>query len=354
MVSLADAMIITDPVPNIIPNDFPLDLGQGRLPTYPSMSAFGARLNPVPDQTYINIPSGYPAGGGYAQPQFRPTDDVNRMLDEFLTTSHLPQETYAEQIFDDGSRSPDSDYKERATMLAKLASLRRDFKYLNIPEYGNEVSTVQLVNSYDAYHHRLDITGKVEMNKMFLILAWFIIEAVGTQWFGGALAGFSERQMKMMDTYQEYLIEMSEEGFGSFGENYPIAWRISGFIGIQGGMFFVMKLFTTYMKGSGPIAEMMQEKMLSLMSDSTTKQGLRRADATTSSHAPVASDDIPTTNDTTDMMSGLGNMFTTAIKNNPNALSDLMGMMKGVNGNSASKSKKPLTSIPVHMFASNN
>jgi hypothetical protein len=54
------------------------------------------------------------------------------------------------------------------------------------------------------------------------------------------------------------------------------------------------------------------------------------------------------------MMSGIGNMFTTAIKNNPNALSDLMGMMKGMNGNSASKSKKPLTSIPVHMFASNN
>jgi hypothetical protein len=141
-----------------------------------------------------------------AQQQFKMYQELQReqirQQNEFLQREQ--EEKQQKAILQDYS-NPNTIYtmeqeaKIRADYRVKFSILRDAYPKMNIPEPGSLVPIYLIELEYRQYIKKIHIDSSVEQNKLYLLIAWLIIEIGGSKLFGIPFSGYTENQFRYMN-----------------------------------------------------------------------------------------------------------------------------------------------------------
>jgi hypothetical protein len=88
---------------------------------------------------------------------------------------------------------------------------------------------------------RVSITKNVEMYKMVMIILFFVLEYVGTNFLKVDVKGFAVHSMRSMYRYERLLIELGEKNYSSFADNWPVELRLGGMVLVSAIIYCIAK-----------------------------------------------------------------------------------------------------------------
>tara|TARA_R110001632_G_scaffold200941_9_gene323694 strand:+ start:1355 stop:2764 length:1410 start_codon:yes stop_codon:yes gene_type:complete len=123
----------------------------------------------------------------------------------------------------------------------RIQILKTRFKDVTVPKNEADLTWQELRKIYYIEMDRVSITKNVDAYRMIMIVSCFIIEYIGYKILKVDITGFGVHSMKSMWRYERLLIELGEKDYASFGENWPVEFRLIGMMIVSAIIFVIAK-----------------------------------------------------------------------------------------------------------------
>lgn len=136
---------------------------------------------------------------------------------------------------------PQTNEEKHAYWKTRLQILKTRFKDVTIPKNNQDMTWQELRKIYYIEMDRVSISKNVDAYRIIMILAGFLIEYIGFKFLKLDITGFGTHNMKSMWRYERLLIELGEKDYASFGENWPVEFRLIGMMLVSAVIFVIAK-----------------------------------------------------------------------------------------------------------------
>lgn len=151
----------------------------------------------------------------------------------------------------------------KALYRTRFASLRKALPNVNIPNVEDSDDLYVIHSQYEVYWRHFNVVKSAQGYKNYLLTYWAAIELIGCKYFGLNLTGFTTYQESEMEYYEQVLMELGEDSFGSFGADWPPIVKIIFFSITSAVTFWVIN----YISDTVPILKpLLQSRMNGQMS----------------------------------------------------------------------------------------
>ena len=137
---------------------------------------------------------------------------------------------------------PENDDEEKRKLLFKFDMLRNSYPTSNIPEFTIHSNLNDMRQSYENSLRRVSIETNADTYKKYLIGSFMLIEYGLGHYLNFDMEGFSQNQIKNMNSYERLLIELGEKSYIPEDQQYPVELRLLGLIIINTTIFVASKV----------------------------------------------------------------------------------------------------------------
>jgi hypothetical protein len=105
--------------------------------------------------------------------------------------------------------------KFRADYRVKFSCLKQAYAELGISDnpFSDDDPPAKIKELFDSYVKKVYIDSSVAQNKIYLLIAWIIIEATAQRWIGVTLSNYTMTQIENISRYQGVLIQIGEQSY---------------------------------------------------------------------------------------------------------------------------------------------
>lgn len=146
-----------------------------------------------------------------------------------------------EESEEDIDMMPKTPAEKHLYWKTRLQILKTRFKDVTIPKDEAELTWQELRKIYYIEMDRVSITKNVDAYRLIMIVGCFVIEYIGYKILKVDITGFGVHSMKSMWRYERLLIELGEKDYASFGENWPVEFRLIGLMLVSAVIFVIAK-----------------------------------------------------------------------------------------------------------------
>ena len=136
---------------------------------------------------------------------------------------------------------PKTDGELRVYWTTRLMIIKTRFQDVIIPRKVAEMTWQEIRKIYYIELDRVSITKNVDSYKTILTVLFFIAEYIGARFIKIDCTGFSAHSMRSMHRYDRLLIELGEKNYSSFGENWPVEFRLGAMVIVNFVIFCIAK-----------------------------------------------------------------------------------------------------------------
>lgn len=136
---------------------------------------------------------------------------------------------------------PKTDAELRQYWTTRLQIIKTRFPDVIIPRKAAEMEWVELRKIYYIELDRVSITKNVDSYKMILTVLIFICEYIGSKVIKIDCTGFAAHSLRSMHRYDRLLIELGEKNYSSFGENWPVEFRLGAMVLVNFVIYCIAK-----------------------------------------------------------------------------------------------------------------
>ena len=132
--------------------------------------------------------------------------------------------------------------EEKRKLLFRFDMLRNSYPNSNIPEFTIHSNINDMKQSYENSLRRVSIETNADTYKKYLIGSFMLIEYGLGHYLHFDMEGFSQHQIKNMNSYERLLIELGEKSYIPENQQYPVELRLLGLIVINTTIFVTSKV----------------------------------------------------------------------------------------------------------------
>ena len=132
--------------------------------------------------------------------------------------------------------------EEKRKLLFKFDMLRNSYPSSNIPEFTIHSNLIDMKQSYENSLKRVSIETNADTYKKYLIGSFMLIEYGLGHYLNFDMEGFSQHQIKNMNSYERLLVELGEKSYIPEDQQYPVELRLLGLIVINTTIFVTSKV----------------------------------------------------------------------------------------------------------------
>lgn len=172
----------------------------------------------------------------------KPIDpNSTRMMSTATREAEKAGKEAKEENEEDIDMMPKTDAEKHNYWKTRLQILKSKFPDVTIPKSCNDITWGELRKIYYMEMDRVSITKNVEMYKMVMIILFFVLEYVGTNFLKVDVKGFAVHSMRSMYRYERLLIELGEKNYSSFADNWPVELRLGGMVLVSAIIYCIAK-----------------------------------------------------------------------------------------------------------------
>ena len=164
--------------------------------------------------------------------------------------------------------SRDVEDKKRELMF-KFELLKKSYPNSSIQEFTLHSDLHTMQRSYDDSIRRLSLDSTVENYKQYLIYGFMFTEFVFGNFLKFDMQGFTQQQLKSMNSYEKLLIELGEKSYVPTGSSWPVELRLLFMVIMNAAFFIVSKMIAK--KTGSDIMNMMNKMNVSSPTNSGRK-----------------------------------------------------------------------------------
>ena len=185
----------------------------------------------------------------------------------------------------------------RVAFRSKFGILRASFSEWNIQDPSDEMTLDQIHDTYENYVRQIMISLNSNQYKTYLIGLFLAIEVCGIKFFGLDFRGYTMSQTKVMNRYNQLLIELGEKYYVQGNSTWPVEVKFIFMAGVNAIIFVVIKYLSKYLGGDGMsgVIQGIIDKFMNSENTLSSQQNVARDDV----GVPV----IPSSNN--DMLGGI-------------------------------------------------
>lgn len=132
---------------------------------------------------------------------------------------------------------------------AKYGILQTSFPAWNIVPPPTTWTLDQVHDDYEAKVKQIIVSLNCNQWKVYLVIMFLAIEAFGIKVLGLDFRGFTMSQVKIMQRYDQVLVELGEKYYVQGASNWPIEARIMMMAGFNGVIFIAVKYLSKWLGG---------------------------------------------------------------------------------------------------------
>lgn len=129
------------------------------------------------------------------------------------------------EIPDYDKMSPEDQKEARIIFKSKFASMKESYPELALAEYDLDIPLHTIHKLYEQNLKKINVKTNSMYTRAIITLIFMGIEAFSIKVLNIDISGYAERQVAMMDRYDNLLIEIGEKYTGS-GGNWPVEARL--------------------------------------------------------------------------------------------------------------------------------
>lgn len=165
-----------------------------------------------------------PAGSGKPKPDGPPVDHERPDADR-----------------DEIDMMPKTEGELRHYWLSRMQIIKTRFPDVVIPRKAPEMTWQELRKIYYVELDRVSIGKNVDSYKMIMTVLFFVCEYIGAKFLKIDCTGFFVHSSRSMHRYDRLLIELGEKSYSSFGENWPVEFRLGAMVLVNFVIFCIAK-----------------------------------------------------------------------------------------------------------------
>jgi hypothetical protein len=221
---------------NTIPriNDLPMPT----VPTYGTSEPISVIRTTLPESPIERIRSVPPP----PPLLFQPSNGTNPNAIPANTNENRVKPDYA-------SMSESQQNYWRRDFSSRFETLRRNNPTIRIDDPSEDFSLDQVHDHYEKYVKQIKIMLDSNQWKTYLVIFFLSIEVFGVKILGLNFSGYTMSQLKIINRYEELLIELGEQQYVQGGSNWPIEARILIMCLFNALIFILVKYLSKWLGG---------------------------------------------------------------------------------------------------------
>jgi hypothetical protein len=153
---------------------------------------------------------------------------------------------YDEDEEDEEKDTREQQEEERSDILWSLKKLKKHYDPKKFPHYDEFTSTSTLKRILKEIKREVILDENVNQTRQWLVMGWWAMEKVGTEYLSIDLSGFTAYETQNMNEYQKVLVEIGERSYLNWSEGFPPELKLLFLMLTHAALFHVKKKATSF------------------------------------------------------------------------------------------------------------